>query len=168
MKSSLALVGLNESFVSQLARTLSDELNMFYANVREIIEYEVFDAKEIEKKCGLEYLNNLRQKSFKNIVEYENAIIDMPFSVYSYEFNSSLISKNAIVIYVCVDKSLYEKSIQWQEKESVEVQKLAYENRHQFCTKHADIIVEMNNLATKQNVNKIKKQLLLFMSSKRS
>ena len=168
MKSSLALVGLNEGFVSQLALALSDELNMFYANVKEIIEYEVFDAQEIEKKCGLEYLNNLRQKSFKNIVDYENSVIDLPFSIYSYESNSTLISKNAIVVYVCIDKELFDKSIQGQEKESIEVQKLAYENRHQFCIKHADIIVEMKNLATKLNVNKIKKQLLLFMSSKRS
>ena len=163
MKSNIALISLYDSFTSKLSEALAWELGLYYANLQDIIAYEIINPKEIEQKCGIDYLNSLKEKSFSGVMEYENSCIAVPFAMYSQKNNYKVTSRNSLVIFVKMSYSLYVNIFKGKKKADI-VSKLAFEDRNKFCQKHADIVVEVSNLATKLNINKIKKQILSYYS----
>ncbi len=163
LKTNIALVSLYDSFTNKLSDALAWELGLYYANVQDIMAYEIINPSEIEQKCGLEYLNKLKDKSFCAIMEYENSCIALPFAQYSNKSNYKLVSKNALTIFIKMPYALYERFFKGKKNKDI-VSAIAFEDRNKFCQKHADIVLEVSNTATKLNINKIKKQILSYYS----
>ena len=72
MKTNLVVVSLIDSMTKQVASKLANDFDLYFADINDILEYNLFNAGDIEKNCGLEYLNKLKQKTIKENIIFFN------------------------------------------------------------------------------------------------
>ena len=82
MKTNIVLVGSLYNKTKEIAEKLSEKFDLYYANVEDIIEYRLFNAKEIKKKCGVAYLKKLKNDILKEIGNFENTLISIDKSMF--------------------------------------------------------------------------------------
>ena len=67
MKSNILIVGFLKELNDGVCLRLSKELNMYYANVAEMVSYELINADEMITVCGLDYYQDQENKVLRRI-----------------------------------------------------------------------------------------------------
>lgn len=102
----LCVVGIANKFTDDLCNRLSIYLDMYYANVQKILDYEL-QVEDMEKICGKDYLLKKQKSVIKRICEYEDSIINIDYSLLNDQDICSIIKNCALIIYVHLDKNNY-------------------------------------------------------------
>ena len=142
----IVIVSLDDKFNKNASSLLADKLEMFFAETKELIEYDLINPKDILQKCGIEYLKAREKKVVENISIYEGTVISIPFDLfkdYFYLFDKS------IIIYLELPEN----------KVSNAINHLAYQNRHDYLINHSDITICLEKKIKRQAVNKIIEKL---------
>ena len=63
MVSNITIFGLNNTFAKEVGRFLSDELEMFFADVMELLKFDFINLVEAQNIVGKEYI--LKQERVK-------------------------------------------------------------------------------------------------------
>ena len=77
---------------------------MYFLDVEELVNYNLFSKTEMLEKCGIEYLTKQETAVVKSCAEYENTIMCMP---YSYFFRDDMyvnFTNNSYIIYLYFSK----------------------------------------------------------------
>ncbi len=82
MKSNLVIIGFEKQFNKDLCLYLADKLDMFFVDVAELIEYNLINSKEALLRCGREYIEKEEKKTVRNVADYENTIINIPYDIF--------------------------------------------------------------------------------------
>ena len=98
MNPNLVIIGFDNQFISRLGKYVADRLDMLYADVLELIEYNLVNSKEALLRCGREYIEKEERKTISAVSEYENAVISIPYDIFIN--NSKYVSKDSFI--VCV------------------------------------------------------------------
>lgn len=161
MKTNLVIVSLIDAKTKQIATKLATDFDLYLADVNDILEYNLFNAGEIEKNCGLEYLNKLKRKTIKEIGTYENTLISISNNLFVADNNVKNLNKYATIVFINFSKPVIEKYINslttQEEKNQFEVMMLAYEEIKTVCLENCDIEIPVNKLEFDSNYKKIKK-----------
>lgn len=132
------VVGWEEKSTKNLAKRLALSLDKFYADVEDLMEYYLTDSQEnIQKLCGVEYLEKLKLGVIKDVSNYENAIIYVPLYIFVYQDNCNLLSKNAHIIFVDIKDRELKKVFSDKEKYPA-LKTLTLKNRIDFCRLKCD------------------------------
>ena len=83
MKSNILIVGFLKELNDGVCLRLSKELNMYYANVAEMVSYELINADEMITVCGLDYYQDQENKVLRRISSFENTIFFFFFNYFS-------------------------------------------------------------------------------------
>ncbi len=146
-KQSILIVCLNDKMGQEVGINLADSLNMLYANCKDIVDYEVFDAKSVIEKCGQEYFEKKEKSAIKHIARYENAVI---YVDYDYFFKGrEYFEKNCNFIFLRVKKKQLQKGD--------EINTISFEERDLELEKNCEFIVPLKNSVAK-TVEEILKQ----------
>ena len=143
-KSNICVIGLSNGFTDQVSKQLSIRLDMFYANVQQILEYELIDLMRIEEICGKEYLLKEEISIIRRICSYENTIINIEYANLNNETILNFVRENCLIIYL---KLSDERFLEEQDKEelSANTKGLNLELLHErdaICTKISDIVLD--------------------------
>ena len=68
--------------------------------LNKLIEYSLMDIEKVKIKCGIEYLEKEKQKIVKSVKEYENTIINFPYSIYISSGNNIILNETSITILI--------------------------------------------------------------------
>ena len=139
LKSNILLVGLEENFNKRLSKKLSGELGMQYVNVRELVEYELVDEKNVLEQGGIEYYKKRERKALKRAAGFENTIIDI-----SYDFltnNFTVFETDSIKLYI-----RFPKEMLGLKKE--DLSEISFEDRDNWLVKCSDFVI----LNTKKDI----------------
>lgn len=82
MKPNLVVVGFEYEFNKKLCIYLADKLDMFFVDVKELIEYDLVNSKEALLRCGKEYIEKEERKTVRNVSEYENTVVNIPYDLF--------------------------------------------------------------------------------------
>ena len=96
MNPNLIIIGFDNEFISRLGKYVADRLDMLYADVLELIEYNLINSNEALLRCGREYIEKEERKTVSAISEYENAVISIPYDIFIN--NKKVLTKDAFIV----------------------------------------------------------------------
>ena len=76
MKSNILIVGFLKELNDGVCLRLSKELNMYYANVAEMVSYELINADEMITVCGLDYYQDQEERI--NVFKWIRGELELP------------------------------------------------------------------------------------------
>lgn len=162
MKSNILFVGLDYEHVKIVSKEICAGFDMFFLDVNGLIEYNLSNVKNVEKVCGIEYLNQERQKIALSVNSYENTVINMPYSLFLEKDIANKLQENAITVYLRLSKKTL-NAINKQ-KDNLLPECIAFEEFDKLLSKKSQIIVKCKNKDIKTSINltldALKQQLL--------
>lgn len=127
----ILLISLDEKFAKNVALQLANSLDMFIADTKELIEYDLSDSKEVLKTCGLDYLKKRERKVVVKVSQYENTILTIGIDLFKDYYECF---ENSFIIYIGRKQKYITKTIN----------KIEYENYDEFIKEKADITVNID------------------------
>ena len=131
MISNICIIGLIPEVTAQVSMALAEKLEMFYANVDDLIEFELMDMRKLEEVCGTEYLIREEKNIVRKICSYENTLLTLKYSVLNNEDNIRNIRENCLLIYIRFDKPNYDMVVKREGSESLDEE--VYNDRDFIC-----------------------------------
>lgn len=144
MKQNIAILCLVKQFGKDTAQKLSNRLDMFYADVNDLMEYNFINDATI-KASGQQYFDKLEGDLLKKISEYVNSIFTLGFSTINKHNNIDFIKKGCLLIFLNLK---YEDFVKLNKKGNKNLEKLdslVYEDRKKIMNQYADIVVNIKN-----------------------
>ncbi len=154
MITNICIVGLLKKYTKSISKRVADTLDMFYADVTELLEYEYINMANAEKIVGKEYMEKQEVKKIKALSTFENTLFTVDTFYLNNEKNLHHIKNGALVIYLQLSQKMFDKHIK-QEKltkqEEAIVRNMAFE-RDLLLKDYADIVVD---ITTDKNIEKL-------------
>ena len=163
-KANICIIGLLENFVDKYSFEISKKLDMFYANVSQIVEFELFDLHKMEELLGKDYINKEESSILKRICSYDNTLMNVNYSILNNEKNLQIVKENCLLIYLKLKKSRFERE---QDKENISdslklINSDLFKDRDYLCSIKADICVDCENLEDNRLVDKVFTEILNY------
>ena len=161
MKSNIIIVGFLKELNNDICLRLSRELNMFYANVAEMVSYELINADEMITVCGLEYYREQEDKVLRRISTFENTIFCFDYD-YFLNFAQKYFSKSCHIIYLKVAEHKLDDMIKNNndyETWSSAIDIIDFDERNKTLEKMCDTAIECDKLCVASCSKKIKEYL---------
>ncbi len=165
-KSNLCIIGLSKQFVDDICKQLSDRLEMYYANVEQIMEFELMDLHKVEEICGKEYLLKEEISIIKRVSSYENTLLNVEYSHLNNESSLLAIRENCLLIYLRLTSARFDKE-QSRENVSENVRKInkdVMEDRDFICKNISDVTINCGNHSDSDLIDKIIEQIVEYYS----
>lgn len=164
MKKNITIICLVNEYKKRVAKALADELDMFYADINEIMEYNLINDEMLEK-AGQQYFDENESKTVKTIASYENTILTVNFSTMNKGNNLDILKKDSLIIYV---KLSFDKFCELDKYESlkslVQINKIAFQDRDQYISNFANIKVEVKDLEISSVIKSIIEEINNYFS----
>ncbi len=163
MKTNIVLIGFFKEFTKQIGKKLALDFGLYYADVEEMIEYNLMNEKEIEELCGVDYLNNLKNKIIKDLSCYENTLITIPYNMFITNKNYDMFKSYCTIVFLNFSRDFIKEEINKSQDKTIKndgnVFLLAYEERTKFCIDNSDISINITQSDLDNSYKKIKKCL---------
>lgn len=145
MKKNIAVVCLVNDYKKRVAKALADELEMFYADVNEIMEYNFINDEMLEK-AGQQYFDENESKTVKTIASYDNTIIVLNFSTMNKGNNLDILKKDCLIVYLKLDFEKFCELNRYENQTSlIKINETAFADRDAYLSSFADVIVQTNS-----------------------
>lgn len=148
MKTNIVLVSLLDRLNKKIATKLSKEYDLYFADVADILSYNLVNEGEIEELCGAEYLKSLKQKTIKEISTYENTLITLPYSMFISDNTAEYFKQYCTIVFLKFPESVLNKIKKTTKKEQtkidMEVLELTYEEHTRLCEEVCDVTIDLN------------------------
>lgn len=142
----IVIVSLDDKFSKNVANDLASKLDMFLADCKDLIEYDLIDPKEILNKCGFDYLKEREKGVIKNCAEYQNTVITIKYDLLKEYYE---VFRDSMIIYLELSNMKVNQSIN----------KIDYDNRNNFIKGIADLTILLDKKSKVQAVKKIIEKL---------
>lgn len=161
MKQNICIIGLSNSYTAKISKYVSDSFEMFFADVMELVKFELMDVEHARVICGDDYVHKVERSKVKMVSTFENTLFTMDYSLLNDENSLNVVKENSYVIYLKLSKENLQKVVKFDNKISGESLIYdVYEFRDKLCTKYADFVVDCNDLTPKEIVQKIENNFL--------
>lgn len=165
MKKNITIICLSSKFRQNVAKQLADELEMFYADVNEIMEYNLINSEMLEK-AGQAYFDENEQKTLKTIASYENTILTLNYSTLNKNNNFELLKQNTLIIFIELDYACF-SLLNHEENSSplAKINEIAFEDRTKNISSLSDIVVYESVADVTLTINDIIKSINEFFAN---
>lgn len=163
-KSNICVVGLPKKFTDIVCEQLAIKLDMFYANIDKLFEYELTDLNKVEEVCGVDYLLKEQISIIKRTCSYDNTLICIEYPLLNNDDILKIIKDNCLLIYLGVSASRFKEELDKNENsKSVKIIEIdAFADRDVLCRNMADISVDIEKLEMNVLINKIIDKILEY------
>lgn len=142
----IVVVSLDDAFGKLVSSSLASRLDMYYLDVKEMVEYDLMDAEEVLEKCGIEYLKKREEQTLRKCSTFENTVMFINFDLLK---EKSELFKNSLIVY-----------LKLQEKEVLQiVNKIDYDYRNDELKKISDSVILLDRKSKMQAIHKIEKYI---------
>ena len=159
MKSNILLVGLDYDFIKNVANELANKFDMFFLDVNDLIEYNLIDTKNVKVTCGVEYFEKVEKKIALSVAEYENTVINFPYSLFLNANFSNILSERALTIFIKMDKETLVKENFRKGENKLSIEILTCDELNKLLEEKVDLTVGNSTLNTKICIDDIVEKL---------
>ena len=149
IKGNILFLCLDENFGDEVSKSIAEDFSMYFASVKQLVEYDLFDSGEILAKCGEEYYLQRERNVVDVICNYENTLMFSNYDIFNY--NKERFLSSCTVVYLKLPKKLLSK------KEVIN--RLSFDSKDKELEAVAYITVELKNLNKKLAIKEIYKAL---------
>ena len=145
IEKNILIVGLVDEFLDKISSTLAFNLNKYYLNIDELINYYISEKQKMLELCGVEYFEEQERKVITSLKDYENTLMFAKFSTFSSYIDT--FKENCIIIYVQINM----KSIKKNKKDKFATENLnflVFQERETFLKNNCNNVIkcDINNL----------------------
>ena len=145
----IVLVCLDGEFNKEISKELADKLDMFFANLKDYIEYDLLDSKAILEKCGIEYLNEREFKATQSFAKFENAVLTVDYDLFKQ--NRQAFTNKSLITYLRFSKKLLNAT--------ETINKLSFENRDQYLLSQSGLVINLKSKVKSRALKQIIAQI---------
>ena len=138
----IVLVALDDKFCKNVSSALASKLDMYWADSRELIIYNLIDPKKVLETCGLEYYKKQEKTVIENCSQYRDTVVSLSFDLFK-EYHA--LFSNSLIIYLELNKPSLSSS----------PSKIAFNSRDEFLNQSVDIKIEITKKSKLQAINQI-------------
>ena len=162
MKENICVIGLYNNFVKSLAKSISDSFDMFFADITELVQFDLLDVDNARNLCGDDYVKKVENNKVKTISSYSNTLFTLDYSLLNNDDNLNRIKQSSYIIYLKLSKDELKKNMLNNNLKHQEINLKIdlYDYRNAFCEKYADFVIDCNNKGVRDIV-KLTKQAFL-------
>lgn len=162
----ICIVGLTKLFTDEVCKELSSSLEMFYANVDDLLEYELQDKLRVEEVCGKEYLIKEELSVIRRVCSFDNTVINIDYVNLNNDTALEYVKNSSVLIYLQLTRDRFSKEL---DKEELSFNQRIiggdlFEDRDFICTKLADIVVPVEDSNCEETLSKINELILKYYS----
>ncbi len=167
MKTNIALICLLDSYSKNVAKLLSEKLEMFYVDIDEMVEFELGDAEHIVETLGnsdgQKYIQKCEDKVVSNVSSFENTIISLnPATMFSDE-NFKIVSSTSFVIYLQIAPKYFEIRAKFSgDTIDKELNDICFTDRDKLYVDKSDIVLNCSTYKAEKAVKKLLKVINKF------
>lgn len=165
-KGNICIIGLSKQFTDYVGRQLSIRMDMFYANIQEILEFELMNIDEVQEVCGLDYLQREEFSIINRVCSYDNTLVFLEYSRLNDDSILDIVKENCLLIYLSLDEKRFLKEFD-KDNLSEGAKKLdidMMQDRDFLCRRISDITVECEDLKDNDLIDNIIEQILKYYS----
>lgn len=168
MKSNICVVCVDKRYSRTISKMLANALDMFFADVNALIEFDLMCVEEVEKMCGVEYLQKIEYSKVKNVATYENTLFTLNCEMFGQQRIKEVVAKNALVVFVDMTKQSFWAKLKNQRltKNDKQNQLDMYDDRTNLLREMSDICVCCDDLGARSVVSEIRSKILCFYKGK--
>ena len=147
MVSNICMVGLINNYTKNVSKCVADALEMFYADVRELMEFDLINIAEASQIAGLDYIEKQESNKIKTLATYENTIFTLDYLCLNKETNLKNVKSGALIVYLKVGKTLLKKLLEKEElpnSEEMLLESMFDEHNRLLCS-YADVVVDIKS-----------------------
>ena len=165
-KTNVCVVGLSKQFTDNLCQELANKLDMFYANISKLFEYELTDLSKVEELCGIEFLIKEEVSIIKRTCTYDNTLICIEYPLLNNNEILKIVKDNCLLIYLGTTQENFNNELdKIEENNSIKIiEKDAFEDRDFLCRKMADLVVDYEDLQMDLLINRIIEKIVEYYS----
>ena len=165
-KTNVCVVGLSKQFTDNLCQELANKLDMFYANINKLFEYELTDLSKVEELCGIEFLVKEEVSIIKRTCTYDNTLICIEYPLLNNNDILKIVKDNCLLIYLGTTQENFNNELdRIEENNSIKIiEKDAFEDRDFLCRKMADLVVDCEDLQMDLLINRIIEKIVEYYS----
>lgn len=145
----LVLVCLDGDFNKAISKELANNLDMFFADLKDYVEYDLLDSNAILQKCGVEYFAEREFKASQSFAKFENAVLTVDYDLFKQ--NRKAFSNRNLIVYLRLNK----KNI--NEKEIVNI--LSFEGRDKYLLSQSNVVVGLKSKTKTKAIKEIISQV---------
>ena len=167
MKTNLTLICLLDNYAKNVSKILCDELEMFYANIDELVEYELGDAQHILSTLGNEngqkYILECEERVIKNASGFENSIISVnPTTMFSND-NFEVLANSSYVIYLQISPKFFEARAKYSgDNVAKDINDICFTDRDKLYVEKSDIVINCSKFKEQKTAKKLIRQITKF------
>ena len=162
MKTNITLICLENEFNKKVAHALSNELELYYVDVADLMQFNLISIEDVLKKCGVNYLQKLEKDAIKSVAGYENTIITSPVNILLESQNIINLKNSSIIIYLRLTQKTIAsmaRKLEENKAKALQVDMLAYEQRDKYFMANSDIMVNIVSANTNSAIKKVIKAI---------
>lgn len=162
MKTNITIISFINSFEKKVAKALADDLELYYVDVNDFMEFNLINVNEVLTTCGPDYLNKIERKTVKTVSDFENTVITLNTNMLFDKENIKSLKESSIIVYIQLPSKMVEgesKKVAASDKSHLDVQNLVMEEREKQLLSICDIVVPSNNLNEKSTIKKVVKEI---------
>lgn len=138
----ILIVSLDENFGKKVSSVLASKLDMFVADCKDLVVYDLINPKDVLDKCGIEYFKKREKGVLRNCAEYHNTVLSININLFKEYYS---VFNNSLIIYLKLD----------EKKITTTINKISYENYNDFLEKNVDIVVPVINKSKEKATEKL-------------
>ena len=142
-----------------MAKRVADALDMFYADVHELLSYDFINLVEAEALVGKEYIEKQESVKIKTVAGYENTVITLNWECLNKEKNLNAIKKSAVLVYLRVGKTEFKNKLEKEDGLVDKTEQLKLFKEHDELLKNYANVVALNKGTIDDVVNIILKKI---------
>ena len=154
MADNIVVFGLNNNYVKTIGKMLADELEMFFADVLDLLKFDFIDLVQANNIVGKDYILKQEKSKIKTLATYDNTVISVDYRSINNDENLENLKQGCLLVYLKMDeKTLNDVNKYYKAANEFDLFLEDFENN--ILENKSNVVCDISNLKLEDVVNKI-------------
>lgn len=153
MNSKILIFGLDYSLTKSIAKKISDRLDMYFLDIKDLISYNLQDESHIKQTAGVDYYNNQLYKLATGVSFYENTLVNFEYDLLLDEKIYKELKNNFTIVFFNFSYDLLNSRNNKDEFENLNTTLMVYDEVTALCKNISNYVIDAS-LNIEENVDK--------------
>ena len=142
------------NYVKTIGKMLADELEMFFADVLDLLKFDFIDLVQANNIVGKDYILKQEKSKIKTLATYDNTVISVDYRSINNDENLENLKQGCLLVYLKMDeKTLNDVNKYYKAANEFDLFLEDFENN--ILENKSNVVCDISNLKLEDVVNKI-------------
>lgn len=164
MKNNICVLSIDKRYSRIIGKHLSDSLDMFFADINALIEFDIINIDEAQSVCGIDYIKKLEETKVKHVVSYDNTLFTLNSDMFNNPKIFEYVKNNSLVIFLDMDEKSFVAKLNNQklDKNDRKIQIDMFCDRTKIVYEMSDVVIECSGKSTREVLSLLIKKIVEY------